>query len=126
MRKHIEELERRSADHVRVTQELENEYEHKLAMELERFDRLSEAMETMRQRCEGLLGSQDDANRAELEALRARGAEEVAALGATIEQLRSVPDSFVPSGVRSFLPSFGSSFVGLLFVRLYVCFLVSS
>ena len=43
---------------VQVTQELENQYEHRLATELERYDRLAEEMEAMRQRCEGLLEAQ--------------------------------------------------------------------
>lgn len=42
----------------KVTQELENQYEHRLAVELDRFDRLSEELEAVQQRCEGLLEAQ--------------------------------------------------------------------
>jgi WD40 repeat protein len=59
VRDHMEELDKRGAGHVRVTQELENQYEHKLATELARYDALAEEMEALRQRCEGLLEAQD-------------------------------------------------------------------
>jgi hypothetical protein len=42
-----------------VRQELQNQNEHKLSLEMERFDKLSEEMELMRQRCEGLIGGQE-------------------------------------------------------------------
>lgn len=35
--------------------ELEDKYESKLAYQLERYDRLSEKMQLLKQRCEGLL-----------------------------------------------------------------------
>jgi len=48
-------LESKGLDHVRMTAELENRYEHKLADQLDRYDRLGEEMELLKQRCEGLL-----------------------------------------------------------------------
>ena len=38
-----------------MTTELENRYEHKLADQLDRYDRLSEEMELLKQKCESLL-----------------------------------------------------------------------
>jgi hypothetical protein len=35
---------------VQVTQELENQYEHRLAVELDRYDKLSEELEASQQR----------------------------------------------------------------------------
>ena len=52
------ERARRGSHHVQVTHELENQYEHKLALEMERYDRLSEEIEAIQQRCEGLLQAQ--------------------------------------------------------------------
>lgn len=51
-----------------MTQELENQYEHRLAVELDRFDRLSEEVETVQQRCEGLLEAQHQEHQWELRA----------------------------------------------------------
>jgi chromosome segregation ATPase len=66
VREHMDEVDTREADHAQVTQELENQYEHKLAMEMERFDKLSEEMELMRQRCEGLLEAQESKHQKQL------------------------------------------------------------
>ena len=62
----MEEKERTDAEHVRVVQEVENQYEHKLALELERYDALSEQVESMRQECEILLDSAEAAHTAAL------------------------------------------------------------
>jgi len=43
---------------VRVHAELENRYEHKLADQYDRYDRLCEEMEQLKQRCEGLVASE--------------------------------------------------------------------
>lgn len=53
---------------LQVTQELENQYEHRLAVELDRYDRLSEEVETVQQRCEGLLEAQQHEHQWELRA----------------------------------------------------------
>lgn len=53
---------------VQVTQELENQYEHRLAVELDRYDRLSEEVEAVQQRCEGLLEAQQQEHEWELRA----------------------------------------------------------
>jgi len=58
VRKHNEEVELKDAYRVQVVQENENQYEHKLAVEMERFDRLAEEIEAMQQKCEGLLEAQ--------------------------------------------------------------------
>ena len=55
-RDHPEELP--SSKNEKATIELENQYEHKLALELERFDDLSEEIESIQQRCESLLQAQ--------------------------------------------------------------------
>lgn len=52
----------------KVTQELESQYEHRLAVELDRYDRLSEEVETVQQRCEGLLEGQQQEHQWELKA----------------------------------------------------------
>lgn len=43
---------------MRVHAELENRYEHKLADQYDRYDRLCEEMEQLKQRCEGLVASE--------------------------------------------------------------------
>lgn len=48
-------LEAKGLEHVRLTAELENRYEHKLADQLDRYDKLGEEMELLKQRCDGLL-----------------------------------------------------------------------
>lgn len=58
VREHRTEMARRGSHHIQVTHELENQYEHKLALEMERYDRLSEEIEAIQQRCEGLLQAQ--------------------------------------------------------------------
>jgi len=45
----------KDSEHVKVLSEIENQYEHKLANQIDRFDKLSEDMELLKQRCEGLL-----------------------------------------------------------------------
>jgi hypothetical protein len=47
-----------SSENEKATLDLENQYEHKLALELERFDDLSEEIESIQQRCESLLQAQ--------------------------------------------------------------------
>lgn len=70
MRRHTEELSQIEANHVKMTQELENQYERKLAQEVARFDALSETLEVTRQRCEALVESQDQQHRGALHAER--------------------------------------------------------
>ena len=41
--------------HYQLLTETENQYEHKLAVQVDRFDRLSEDTEVLKQRCEGLM-----------------------------------------------------------------------
>ncbi|GMF09271.1 unnamed protein product [Phytophthora lilii] len=69
-RKHTEELTQLEAHHVKMTQELENQYERKLAQEVARYDALSETLEQTRQRCEALVEAQDSQNRGTLHAER--------------------------------------------------------
>ena len=45
VREHMEELDKRDHDHIKATQRTENQYEHKLAIEITRYDEVSEAME---------------------------------------------------------------------------------
>lgn len=65
-RKHLEDLAQKEANHVKMTQELENQYERKLAQEIARYDALSETLEQTRQRCEALIESQDNQHRGTL------------------------------------------------------------
>eukprot|EP01032_Pedospumella_encystans_P021980 gene21980-24919_t len=48
-------VEAKDADNQKMRTELENKYEHKLAEALERYDSLSEKMQLLKQKCEGLL-----------------------------------------------------------------------
>lgn len=57
----LNSIDVKAQEHVKMTAELENRYEHKLAEQLDRYDRLSEEMELLIQRCDGQL----DAERAE-------------------------------------------------------------
>lgn len=47
--------EARELENAKVKAEIENRYEHKVADQMDRYDRLSEEMELLRQKCEGLL-----------------------------------------------------------------------
>jgi chromosome segregation ATPase len=53
-----EQLKELTQSHVKTTAEIENRYEHKLADQFERYDRLAEEMEALKQRCEGLLAAE--------------------------------------------------------------------
>ena len=55
IRELISSMEIKETDHIKILTELENKYEHKLADQLERYDRLSEKMQLLKQKCEGLL-----------------------------------------------------------------------
>ena len=48
-------IESKEADSLKVVSDLENRYEHKLSDQLDRYDKLAEEMELLRQKCEGLL-----------------------------------------------------------------------
>jgi hypothetical protein len=48
-------VEAKDVDNQKMRTELENKYEHKLAESLERYDALSEKMQLLKQKCEGLL-----------------------------------------------------------------------
>jgi hypothetical protein len=48
-------INKKDIDHIKVTSEIENRYEHKLATQLDRYDRLAEDMEQLKQRCDALL-----------------------------------------------------------------------
>ncbi|RLN75172.1 hypothetical protein BBJ28_00017929 [Nothophytophthora sp. Chile5] len=69
-RKHSEELAQRDVNHAKRAQEQENQFEHKLAQEVARYDALSETLEQTRQRCEALVEAQDSQSRGVLHAER--------------------------------------------------------
>jgi hypothetical protein len=48
-------IQTKDMEHIKFTSELENRYEHKLAEQMERYDRLAEDMESLKQRCEEIL-----------------------------------------------------------------------
>ncbi|CAM9454212.1 unnamed protein product, partial [Discosporangium mesarthrocarpum] len=66
IRDNLEELDKKDRNHVQVMQELENQYEHRLAIELDRYDKLSEEVEAVQQRCEGLLEAQQQEHESDL------------------------------------------------------------
>ncbi|OQR99885.1 WD domain-containing protein [Achlya hypogyna] len=70
LRKHSEEFAQKESNHAKFSQELENRYEHKLAMEISRYDRLSEEMELTRQQCAALIEAQEKQQRAVLDSER--------------------------------------------------------
>ena len=49
-------VEQKDMDRLKMTAELENRYEHKLAEQIDRYDLLSEDMELLRQKCKGAHG----------------------------------------------------------------------
>ena len=51
----LQTIESKEAESLKVVSDLENRYEHKLADQLDRYDNLTEEMELLRQKCEGLL-----------------------------------------------------------------------
>jgi uncharacterized phage infection (PIP) family protein YhgE len=53
-------VEHKDAEHVKVTSEVENRFEHKIADQMERYDRLSEEMELLKQKYEGLIKNDRD------------------------------------------------------------------
>jgi chromosome segregation ATPase len=53
-----EQLRMSADEHVKTASEIENRYEHKLADQFDRYDRLAEDMEALKQRCEGLLAAE--------------------------------------------------------------------
>jgi hypothetical protein len=48
-------IENAEIEQIKVRAEVENRYEHRLAEQLDRYDRLSEEMELLKQKCEGLV-----------------------------------------------------------------------
>merc|ERR1719353_57227 len=58
-RKAEDERAKQDAEHNKLQQKTLNEYEHKLGIEMLRFDKLSEDMETLTQRCEEALQKQE-------------------------------------------------------------------
>ena len=51
-------LEHKETENAKIKVEIENRYEHKLADQMDRYDRMSEEMELLRQKCEGLILSE--------------------------------------------------------------------
>ncbi|CAM9179293.1 unnamed protein product, partial [Phaeothamnion confervicola] len=89
------EAARREQQHIQVTQELENRYEHRLAVELDRYDRLAEEMELTRQRCRDALDAataerDSDARNREATARRAEREARAAAARAAEERAHDV------------------------------------
>lgn len=76
----------------KVMQEVENQYEHRLAVELDRYDRLSEEVESVQQRCESLLESQQKEQDWELRArdqVRKGSPSDVASFTALLSESRT-------------------------------------
>ena len=70
----MEDRSKQDAEHVKLTQKMESEYEHKLGVEMLRFDKLSEDMETLTQRCEEALQKQEDVLRSEIARIKSEHA----------------------------------------------------
>ncbi len=71
---HAATAARREARHGATTIELEGAYEHKLALEMGRFDALAEEIEAVEQRCEGLLSAASAEHARALRVTSANGA----------------------------------------------------
>ena len=87
VREHMEELDKRDSDHIKSTQRMENTYEHKMAIEITRYDDVSDAMERQAQHMRTeleRLGANQKSRLAELEQKRE---EEVATLQEKISSL---------------------------------------
>lgn len=54
-------IENAETEQVKIRAEVENRYEHRLAEQLDRYDRLSEEMELLKQKCEGLVRAEREA-----------------------------------------------------------------
>ena len=65
-----EKREKQDAEHNKLQQKTLNEYEHKLGIEMLRFDKLSEDMETLTQRCEEALQKQEEVLRSEIDRIK--------------------------------------------------------
>ena len=63
-------IELKDSDNQRIRTELENKYEHKLAESLERYDNLSEKMQLLKLKCEGLLESEKNSFNKQLNDLK--------------------------------------------------------
>ena len=65
-----EKRSKQDAEHNKLQQKTLNEYEHKLGIEMLRFDKLSEDMETLTQRCEEALQKQEEVLRSEIDRIK--------------------------------------------------------
>lgn len=63
-------IETKEIEGVKLRAEIENRYEHKLADQMERYDRLHEDMELLKQKCEALIASEREALTKQLNELK--------------------------------------------------------
>jgi WD40 repeat protein len=84
-----DERSQQDAEHVKLTQKMESEYEHKLGVEMLRFDKLSEDMETLTQRCEEALQKQEDVLRSEITRIKKEHADVTRQLLAEKQELQA-------------------------------------
>ena len=63
-------IETKEIEGVKLRAEIENRYEHKLADQMERYDRVHEDMELLKQKCEALIASERDALTKQLNELK--------------------------------------------------------
>ena len=81
-RKAKDERSKQDGEHNKLQQKTLNEYEHKLGIEMLRFDKLSEDMETLTQRCEEALQKQEEVLRSEIERIKKQHTESMSQLQA--------------------------------------------
>jgi hypothetical protein len=67
-------IESKDADHAKIVTQMENQYEHRLADQIMRYDLLSEKMQLLKQKCEGLVENERDKFAAQLSSLRSEHA----------------------------------------------------
>ncbi|GMH81547.1 hypothetical protein TrVE_jg1075 [Triparma verrucosa] len=87
-REQKEKFEIEESNHLQITQEQENQFEHKLAVEMERFDRLAEEIEAMQQKCEGLLESQAAEHERQTRALEQKSIKQEKQLNMIIQRMK--------------------------------------
>jgi WD40 repeat protein len=83
----IEDREKLEREHQLMTKEMENQFEHKLALEMERFDQLSEETEFMKQKYEQVIKKMNEDNIAHNHQMKNAHALDIQNLNAKIKQL---------------------------------------
>ena len=86
VREQVEKREQAKAEYARLSQDMENQYETKLALEMERYDKLSEQMERVVQTTRSVLQEAQEKQASQVHSLTSEIQEKNAALQALKEQ----------------------------------------